>query len=209
MGSGRFFQEVRVTEWARSQGVATAEVLALRVERTRWGLFEADLMTREIENARDLLACLRPGPGRPPAVAEFGRTPVIRSVAALLRGMHEAGLDHPDLNLKNILLQRGTDGPCGYVIDLDRASVKRPLARRRRVRSLARLYRSAEKLGCLGGEIRLGDCLRFIKYYSGEDRGLEQELRRLMRKGTVSLRLHRLFWRLTALLGEGRRPGKA
>jgi tRNA A-37 threonylcarbamoyl transferase component Bud32 len=59
--------------------------------------------------------------------------------------MHAAGVAHPDLNLRNLLV--GESGEV-WVIDFDRARmVEGAVPRDRRDRDLERLARSAAKLG--------------------------------------------------------------
>jgi len=196
LGRARFCREVRVTELARRNGVPTVDILALRTERAGPGLYRADLVTQEIERARDLDAVLREarnaGPGAP--AAWMGRA--VSAVASLVRTMHDAGVLHADLNLKNILLrglERGS--PEGFVIDLDKSRVIRPLGARDRLRNLTRLYRSLEKLGHAGSAVSLREMARFVKVYCRGDRGLEHACRRRIRRPPLSLWMHRFFWR--------------
>jgi len=195
-GRGRFLQEVRVSEWARGHGVPTAEVLAMRSERTGLGFHRGDLVTREIEGSEDMdryLRALREKEG-----ARLGRKKeVVRSVALLLQGMHRVGLYHADLNLKNIVIQMTEPGVNSYVIDLDRARVIRPLSSRLRIRNLVRLYRSLDKQGYLDGVIETKDLLGFIKAYCGEDRELLRLCKEVMRRDMLVLRYHRAGWRLS------------
>jgi tRNA A-37 threonylcarbamoyl transferase component Bud32 len=196
LGQGRFFREVRVSEWARSHGVPTAEVLAMRSERRGLCLHRGDLITREIAQSEDLdryLGLLREKEG----TRRSRRKEVIRSIAFLLQGMHRVGLYHADLNLKNIVIQMTEGGVNSYVIDLDRARVIRPLGSRPRIRNLVRLYRSLEKQGYLDGVIETKDLLGFIKAYCGEDRELLRLCKEVMRRDMLLLRYHRAGWRLS------------
>jgi tRNA A-37 threonylcarbamoyl transferase component Bud32 len=194
LGAERFFREVRVAELARAQGVSTAEVLALRTEERAWGLYAADLVTREIEGATDLAAYLDSLGQAGEAGPRFGKREVTRSVASLLRSMHRAGICHADLNLRNILLQGDGNEVRSFVIDLDKARVLSHMPVRSRVGNLVRLYRSAEKLGYAGERVTWRDCLRFVKAYSGGEEEVEGRLKDLIRQGSFSLRVHRFFW---------------
>jgi len=196
VGQGRFFQEVRVSEWARSQGVPTAEVLAMRSERKGFCLHRGDLITREIAQSEDLdryLGLLREKEG----IRRSRRKEVIRSIALLLQGMHRVGLYHADLNLKNIVIQMTDRSVDSYVIDLDRARVIRPLNSRLRIRNLVRLYRSLDKQGYLDGVIQIKDILSFIRAYCGEDRELLNLCKEVIRRDMLVLRYHRAGWRLS------------
>jgi 3-deoxy-D-manno-octulosonic acid kinase len=60
-----------------------------------------------------------------------------------VRLMHDAGMDHPDLNLGNIVL--APDGV--HVVDLDRVTfTSGPLPQGKRARALSRLARSCAKI---------------------------------------------------------------
>ncbi len=196
-GKKRFFEEVWVSEWARTQNVASTEVLAIRSEKKRFcHCYRGDLVTREIEAAEDLDRYLRSllhtGP---PARSGPGKA-VIFEVARLLRKMHGVGLYHADLNLKNILLQFNADGVKSYIIDLDRARVFPDLPPRYRRRNLERLYRSLEKQGHIGSVLTKRDLLMFLKVYCGTDKALEKRCKALMRRAPLTLWYHRILWRI-------------
>jgi hypothetical protein len=117
---------------------------------------------------------------------------------ALVRHMHDAGLEHRDLNLGNLLVRPGTDGAGTepFVIDLDRARLHSgPLPFRLRQGALRRLERSCVKL--LGdaappGRIGYGP---WYEFYAAGDRELEERFRRGVAAGHLWLRLHRAGWR--------------
>jgi tRNA A-37 threonylcarbamoyl transferase component Bud32 len=197
LGKARFLQEVRVSEWARDQGIPTAEVLALRIEHKGLCLYRGDLVTREIEASEDLDEYLKSTRTRERGTRERGKE-IIRSVALLLQGMHRAGLYHADLNLKNILVQITEGGVNSYVIDLDRARVIKPLGSRMRVRNLLRLYRSLDKKGYLKDRVGMRDIVAFVRAYCGEDQELLTVCREVMRKDMWLLRYHRAGWRITS-----------
>lgn len=62
---------------------------------------------------------------------------------AIIRRLHELGVDHPDLQLGNILIA----SDCEYLIDFDKAVRKRHLPDNARERNLRRLKRSFAKHG--------------------------------------------------------------
>jgi len=203
LGEARFRREVSVTEHARLKGVPTVEVLALRTERVVPGVYRADLMTREIEKALDLDAFLKRArkQGRPGFEKEMAFS--LPLVAGVVRKMHDTGLFHADLNLKNLLLRGDASTRECFVIDLDKARfLPAPLDRRRRLKNLLRLYRSLEKLGFAGGKgLGLRDLLRFARSYCRGDRKLMAACRQRIRKVPWSLRIHRFFWRLSGRRG--------
>jgi tRNA A-37 threonylcarbamoyl transferase component Bud32 len=198
LGRKRFFRELLVTEGARLRGIPTVDVLALRTDRVGLGFYRADLVTREIERAQDLDAVLKNNPGTGgPSLGMGWKSGAVSCVAGLVREMHDAGLFHADLNLKNILLREEGNGLKSFVIDLDKAKWISSLGKRHRMKNLLRLYRSLEKLGFAGGQVTVRDVARFVRVYCRGDRELAEACRKRMRRVPLSLRIHRFFWRLS------------
>lgn len=137
----RAFDELFATIQAGAGGVQVPEVV-LAAER-RLGLgYIATIATRWIEGAVDGAAWLRTAA---PAV----RAEALQEVGRQIGLMHEAGVAHPDLNLRNLLVVESPDRtkPMVYLIDFDRARLsKGPTPRARRARDIQRLGRSARKL---------------------------------------------------------------
>ena len=122
-----------------ASGVRTPEVVAFAVYPA--GVFRrADVVTREVPGSADLAAVLaEPRP-------EDQRRAVLAAVARLIADLTIAGARHPDLNIKNILIQRSATGETlAYVLDVDRIWFDRPGASRVTERNVARLSRSARK----------------------------------------------------------------
>ncbi|MDE0033372.1 MAG: hypothetical protein OXU75_09595 [Deltaproteobacteria bacterium] len=137
----RPFVELAVTVLARERGVPAPEVLAALVARGIGPWYRGWLVTREIEGARNLWAALLEG------VDGDGKRALLRQVGHSLRLMHTSGIDHADLNLRNILVLDGAPGPEIFIIDFDKARLFKgtvPAARARR--NLQRLRRSVDKL---------------------------------------------------------------
>jgi RIO-like serine/threonine protein kinase len=102
--------------------VPTPEVVAYARYAVVPGIERADVVTREV-------------PGRVLASTE--------GAEGLLAAMSRAGAVHPDLNMRNVLV----DGSTAYVLDVDRVYFLRPGDYRVDERNRARLMRSARKLG--------------------------------------------------------------
>ncbi len=150
-----------------------------------------DLVTGYVPGSHDLAAVLFPGrslegEGSPAGPAAGGATagtgtgdveldaegtgapdpPVDRAAAMeaagrLLRTLHEHGVSHPDLNLKNVLITepaRPGGMPRALVLDLDRARIRRRLGERARRRMIERFWRSARKWETRTGE-RVGPAI--------------------------------------------------
>jgi tRNA A-37 threonylcarbamoyl transferase component Bud32 len=99
----------------------------------------ADVVTQEVERANDLSAYL--ATGTPAAEREAAWAATRR----LVLQMHEAGVRHHDLNVKNVLLARTGDDLGAYLLDVDRVSFGRPSDVRLFERNVRRLLRSARK----------------------------------------------------------------
>jgi serine/threonine protein kinase len=99
-------------------------------------------VTRELKETQDLWSAFQSG-----FVDDLGVERVLRALAKSLWSLHRAGVYHRDLNLKNILIGKRSDGVQGYIIDFDRAklffgSLPGSLVKR----NLQRLLRSVRKL---------------------------------------------------------------
>lgn len=139
----------------RAAQIPTTEVLGfVRYDAGPW-LARVDVITRYIPDAADLgmvLAGLTP---------EVDCEPAISATIDLLRGMAERGIVHPDLNVKNILLQRRDgEGPRALVIDIDVIDWNAGrTSKDAMARNLSRLVRSLRKwkrqFGCDLTEQRL------------------------------------------------------
>jgi 3-deoxy-D-manno-octulosonic acid kinase len=140
----RPLRELALTAEIRRRGVAAVEVLAARVEGRI--AYRGALVTAEVPAAATLVEALRAAPdvaARQALAAATGR-----AVASL----HAAGVFHADLNLTNLLVRPGSDGPSIVLLDFDRARLlAAPLPARVRRRNLRRLARSLAKLDPTGG----------------------------------------------------------
>ena len=178
---GRPLQELRAATAARSAGVGVPEPLAVRATRVG-GLFHRfTVITREIENAQDLLTFASGSTGR--------KREVLDRVADEMRRLHESGVYHADLTMKNILLS----GTSVYIIDLDKATIAERRNGRLDMTNLARLNRSVVKLLGTRGAVTRTDKLRFLRRYLG-GRERIKELSQLCAQG---LWFHRLWWSLS------------
>jgi tRNA A-37 threonylcarbamoyl transferase component Bud32 len=107
-----------------------------------------------------------------------------------MRRLHEAGVYHADLTMKNILVT----ADAVYIIDLDKARLRSSRNEHEDVANLARLNRSIVKLfGPKGAPITRTDKIRFLRRYLG-GRERVKELSRLCGQG---LWAHRLWWTLS------------
>ena len=147
----RFFVPTRAPREAaasvtlRERGIPTPEVLAYALYPAGPGLRRVDVCTRFVHEAWDfgaVLAALAPSTTREAAE---------QAVLTLLRQLARAGVVHPDLNVKNILLApptgRGATGAphIAWLLDVDIVQFLGAPAPVIMQRNLARLTRSIRK----------------------------------------------------------------
>jgi 3-deoxy-D-manno-octulosonic acid kinase len=146
-GAPRVYREIQMSRRLAEVGVSTPAVLAGVVYRALiW--HRADVATSRVAGLD--LATLLFGPEPPRGTA---RERVWFAVGRLVRRLHDAGFSHPDLQLRNVLVNVGggsaaATAPGGlseaHLLDVETVEPigRSQLARRR---NLARFYRSWEK----------------------------------------------------------------
>jgi 3-deoxy-D-manno-octulosonic acid kinase len=151
VGPRRPHNELRVSCALRSLGIPTPEVL-VSVVYPSGIIYRGDVARDEVPDARDLADCLF----GEPSLDEADRIAAMAAAGRLVRWLHLRGVIHPDLNLRNILLEWAGRPPRPYVLDLDkcRTVARVPASRRRRM--LRRLRRSARRFEERTGR-RIGD----------------------------------------------------
>ncbi len=182
LGARRPLRELRAAAAAREAGVAVAEILAVRATRVCGPLHRFMVVSREVPDAANLLDLA-------PRLFFREKRETILRLADELRRLHDAGIYHPDLTLKNIL----RNGSGIFLVDFDKALA----VRRRRpllgLRNLSRLNRSVEKLQRRRGWVTLADKLRFLRRYLGG----RERLKETARFCQGGLGFHRLWWLLS------------
>ncbi len=129
--------------------------------------------------------------------AEGSKTELKAAAAAVgdaLRSLHDAGVLHGDLHLKNLLFERKENGQAGWrcrLIDLDRASRHPSLSPRARLRDGLRLARSLEKTG-FGAAWTPRIQAAGLAAYCRRDRNLRCDLLGETEHERARLRRHRL-----------------
>lgn len=106
--------ELQVSLRLAASGIRTPPVLMYGIETVGVVLRRADVMTRLVENARDLATYMMPGedPG--------ARSAAWRATRELVASLTQACAWHHDLNVKNILLAPGEGSLRAWVLDVDR-----------------------------------------------------------------------------------------
>lgn len=175
-------------------GVPVPEAVGCVVLRgaTGWRGF---LLLHEIEGAEDLEALLHgvPAPDGP----DLRR--VVHEAGRVVRTLHDAGVPHPDLHPKNLLL--APDGRL-VVIDLDKAQPSTGvLSEEARLGNLVRLGRAIEKHRLKGIHAGPGEALRFLEGYAGSPEAARLWFDPIRARLLRTLGLRRIWWRL---IGEAR-----
>ena len=127
------------------------------------------------------------------------RRDILLLCADLLRRLHDAGFLHADLNVSNLVMERGPSGETLHVVDLDRGQFRHVLRSEERLANLARLLRSYEKW--IAGSVRLSprEEATFLRCYVGHDRELARFLAKRLTRYRSRLGLRRIRWRLGSL----------
>ncbi|MGM0701817.1 MAG: 3-deoxy-D-manno-octulosonic acid kinase [Pseudomonadota bacterium] len=128
----RAIREFRLTADLHARGLPVPRPVAAGV--TRYGLtYEAALITVRIPGARTLADLL---------MADEANDDLLQRVGATIRRFHDAGLDHVDLNARNLLVDQESKV---WMIDLDRCRLQPPGGWQ--PANLERLHRSLAKFG--------------------------------------------------------------
>jgi 3-deoxy-D-manno-octulosonic acid kinase len=133
--------ELQLTLRMHAAGLPVPVPVAARYERQ--GLtYTADIITELVPGTQTLAQCLAAGEASLPTWAAIGRC---------IRGFHDYGLCHVDLNAHNILLRDGEV----FLVDFDKCTRRRPGLWRDS--NLARLRRSLEALEDRRDDHRFGN----------------------------------------------------
>ncbi len=164
LGDGRMRRELQLAAYARRRGVPTSVPAAVRVERVRGPFVEGHFVSERIPDALNLLElCQSVSAGAP--LSRRQRRRLAAAVAGAVADMHDAGIVHADLNLKNVLVRNPFDAPEAYVIDFDRAELTGRPTLKQRLANLLRLDRSVVKWAASRQAVGPVDRLRVLRCY--------------------------------------------
>ncbi len=150
LGTSRSIRELRISNHLIENGVRSPEITAVRFIRT--GIFHSiDVISRLVPNSIDLLTWLEKFRAEQKGeVLRFAQnnwqdnlfTTIFHETGSLVRRMHDLGVWHADLHLKNILLDEHMNP---WIIDLDKALHLPVLPGFMRRINLNRFFRSCKK----------------------------------------------------------------
>ncbi|MYH56501.1 MAG: 3-deoxy-D-manno-octulosonic acid kinase [Boseongicola sp. SB0675_bin_26] len=130
VGKGRAMREFALLAWMRRKGLPVPRPVAAR-HRPSGLLYRADLITERVPGARSLAEVLQEC-----ALPERDWI----AIGSVIRQLHSVGVNHADLNCRNILLDASGQA---WLIDFDKC--ERRESNRWMKQNLARLRRSIEK----------------------------------------------------------------
>lgn len=140
VGATRAPRELELSLKLRVRGVSTPEIVAYATYPAGPIFRRADVVTREVPKSRDLAAALG-------ALSRSdSKRALISATGKLLASLSIAGVRHPDLNLKNVLIADNEFGGVeAYALDVDRVWFDTPGKQSVLEANLRRLSRSAAK----------------------------------------------------------------
>jgi 3-deoxy-D-manno-octulosonic acid kinase len=141
VGVPRPVAEARASAAVLARGVPTPRVLAGAVYPSG-PFYRADIVTQYIPASRDLAGALFPAAGE----EHPDPLPLLEAAGSLVGRLARAGIEHRDLNARNILLVREGEAPVAMLLDLDRCRVRPPGTRLSPRTMLLRLERSLRKI---------------------------------------------------------------
>ncbi|MCK5578103.1 MAG: hypothetical protein KAI63_01125 [Planctomycetes bacterium] len=201
-GVNRPIKELSVTESGRERQAPVPEILSLRLHRA-WGPFwRADIIFKEIPETVDLYAVIMSLEKLTDQPRRFHeeKKKIIKAVAEAVRSLHQAGVWHQDMQLRNILIRKQADQVRAYTIDLDRSKFFEKLSFSQKVNNLVRLYRSIEKWGIGRGVIRISDRCRLLKEYFRDQEFTRQKRWVISNRCEFNLKLHKLWWSVSRMI---------
>jgi 3-deoxy-D-manno-octulosonic acid kinase len=198
VGPGRPLAELSVTARAEEAGAPVPHVVCLVMWPLAGPFWSALIGTREEPHAEQLgtaWSAQDPGPER---------WRLLRRVGEAMRRLHDAGVQHPDLQVRNVLLCPGPPERI-VVVDLDRARfhAAKPIRPRARASNLARLVRSAVKEGLLDPRAGCRELAALVGGYAGSDRALRRAILRRAPWERANLAIHRVGYAIRRAFGPG------
>jgi serine/threonine protein kinase len=198
----RPFKEMVANTHILSKGIKTTEILAVAKLKVLGPLYRTFLFSKEISEAIDLTGLFNGLKNKSPQERFTIKKQVIRAIARSIYTMHNQGVYHSDLHLKNILICQSdvSAEPDVYIIDFDKALLKKRLSTREKIDNLLRFNRSLEKYKFQGGVITRTDQIRILKEYINFDRQLIDIIDIYLKRYFRFMKLRTLKWKI---LGAG------
>jgi hypothetical protein len=182
----RMESDLAASERLRERGLPCAAAAALIFGAPQGPLRRVYLLTEEIEGTVALDRALH-------SANEAGRKVdfvAAREAVLAVRRMHEAGVIHGDLNVRNLLLR----GAVVFIIDLDGAMLPASVTPGLRFANLSRLDRSYVKTFGDEGPLSCQSRQELMADYCAGDRALLADFESRVAAHKRSVRRHALLW---------------
>ena len=179
----RVIENLSIPKLARDRGVATPPALALLVVSGPPGLWRGWLAIETVPAARDVRK----------RMVERVTTPVEwAEVLSAARRLHDAGIEHPDLNLGNLMIDAAGRG---WVVDLDGCTVHAAaLDVDRRIDNLRRIERSYLKT-CFLNDLTADPAIDWPAAYAPDAERIAARWKQRSERDVAKLKRHRRTWR--------------
>ncbi|MFA5795281.1 MAG: lipopolysaccharide kinase InaA family protein [Candidatus Brocadiia bacterium] len=185
-GNTRAINELNMTEQAIKSNVPAPEILGIITKPVFGPLCQLWIITKEIDAPTLAEAIVSLGETDSPEELLSRKTNLFKMVNASIKKLHQAGILHRDLHIRNILVNRDK----AYIIDFDGA--KDLENQQSELNSLIRLNRSIAKfLGAAA--ITASDRFRFLKIYF-DDNYFKANKKDIITHCLRNLRLHQIWW---------------
>ena len=194
----RPFKEMIANTHILSRGIKTTEILAAAKLKVFGPLYRTFLFSKEISEAIDLTGLFNGLKHKSPQERLTIKKQVIRALARSIYTMHNQGIYHSDLHLKNILVCQNdvSAEPSIYIIDFYKALLTGKLSTREKIDNLLRFNRSLEKYKFQGGVVTRTDQIRVLKEYIKYDGQLADIIDIFLKKYFRFMKLRKLKWKI-------------
>ena len=200
LGELRPLRELIISEEVSRRGIPTITILAALSQRSIGPFSKGKLISKEISGALDLIRYLQEMKQRPVRERLKVKARLIKTVAGVVRTMHDRGIYHADLHLKNVLVQETSERDFAvYLMDFDKSEIRDVITPAERIKNLMRLNRSAEKLKKKGLPITFSDQWRFLREYFHDERQAIEGVKKDVKRYLIWQEFHRLGWKLSSL----------
>ncbi len=170
LNASPMLRELRIADHLLRRGIPTSTPVALRFERTLGPFFSVYLISEKLPGTENLLSLCGGycNEGRPLITPLKGL--LLEKIAASTARLHEAGVYHGDLNLKNILVELDKDGSVKkvYLIDFKKAKLCGQVSMSRGISNIKRLWRSIRKWPDSASVFNRLDYTTLLEYYRAE-----------------------------------------
>ena len=194
----RPFKEMIVSTQLLSKGIKTTEILAAAKQHVFGPLYRNFIFSKEISGSIDLSGLFNRLTKKSAQERFRKKREVIKALARAIFTMHNQGIYHSDLHLKNILICHNdvSAEPDVYIIDFDKALLKERLSTKEKLDNLFRFNRSLEKYKFQGGQITRTDQVRLLKEYIRYDSHISDIINKKYSRYLRFLKVRRFMWTL-------------